>query len=183
MLKKLFKIFRALSELVLLLLVVSTVLLVILSRNGINGYHSFVLQSGSMSPTMPVGNLVITRSIHEYQKNDVITFYTNDQSGNRLKTPTTHRIVDVRAGENLGYQTKGDGNKDPDPYITPASSVIGKVIISVPYFGWLVNFARTQNGFIILIVIPATIIIYSELLNIKTEIVKILRRKHETATG
>lgn len=183
MLKKSFSAFKTLPELILFILVVLTVLLVVLSRNGIKGYRAFVLQSGSMSPAMPVGNLIVTRPVAEYQKNDVITFYTNDQSGNRNQTPTTHRIVDVRVGENLGYQTKGDGNEDPDPYITPASSVIGKVIISLPYFGWLVNFARTQNGFIALVVIPGTIIIYSELVNIKNELVKILRRKHETASN
>jgi len=40
-----------------------------------------------------------------------------------------------------------------------------------------VTFAKSKEGFLLLIVIPATLIIYSEILNIKNEIKK-LRRKY-----
>ena len=47
--------------------------------------------------------------------------------------------------------------------------MIGKVISKIPYIGYPISFTRTLPGVIILIVIPATIIIYEEVGNIRKE--------------
>lgn len=127
-----------------------------------------------MGKTVPVGSLVITKSQTAYHSENIITYYTNDQNGNRQVTPTTHRLIEVIEGENLGYKTKGDANEDPDKSITPHKNLIGKVIFHLPYFGHYTNFARSQAGLIILLVIPATIMVYQQLQNIHREILKLL---------
>jgi signal peptidase I len=173
MLAKLLLILKTIFEMVLLFLVLLTVTIVVLSAKGYGGYRAFVLQSGSMTPTMPTGDLIITKESANYRQNDVITFYTNDQNGVRQKLPTTHRIYSVKQGTNLGYETKGDANNTPDPSITPTSSVIGKVVFHLPFFGYLTEFARTPNGLTYLVVIPITILIYQQLVNIYNELIKL----------
>ncbi len=70
------------------------------------------------------------------------------------------------------FQTKGDANEDPDYNDISENLVIGKVIFSFPYLGRVVSFAKTQIGFIVLVIIPATIIVYSELMSVKNELKK-----------
>lgn len=176
-LKKLASIFTALIQLLLILLIVLTLAVTFLSRRGISNLRAFVISTGSMGQSIPAGSLIIIQPQDSYQKNDIITFYTNDSNGNRQKLPTTHRIVEIKQGENLGYQTKGDGNETVDPFITPAKNLIGKVAFHLPYFGYFSNFAQSRNGFIFLIVIPATILIYSEINTIFKETNKLIKNK------
>lgn len=174
-LKKIGSILSGIIQLILLVLILTAVTVALLSRpEGLYDYRAFVLSSGSMTPTMSVNSLVIVKPQSSYQKDDVITFYTNDQNGVRQKLPTTHRVFSVKEGENTGYETKGDANNTPDPNITPAKSVIGKVVFHLPYFGSFSDFAKSRNGLTYLIVIPASIIAYQEIINIKNEIAKIL---------
>jgi len=85
-------------------------------------------------------------------------------------TTVTHRIVEVKTEEDqVSYITKGDANQSPDMDPRPKDMIVGKVVYGLPYLGFPVGFAKTQTGFIALIVIPATIIIYSEILKIKQE--------------
>ncbi len=174
MIVKIFTFIKAITEILLLVLVVASALIIVLSNRGFSGYRAFVLQSGSMTPTMPVNSLILTKASSHYQENDVITFYTNNSDGNRDPLPTTHRLYKIVKGNNLGYQTKGDANNTPDPFITPASSVIGKVIFHLPYVGNLSEYIHTRNGLIYVIIIPITILAYQQLINIKNEITKLL---------
>ena len=50
--------------------------------------------------------------------------------------------------------------------------IIGKEIVAVPYLGFPVGYAKTTPGLILLVIIPAVIIIYDEMQNIKKEIQK-----------
>jgi hypothetical protein len=59
--------------------------------------------------------------------------------------------------------------------------VVGKVVLTVPYAGYVVSVAQTPYGFIGLLVIPAIIIIYGEVMNIWREIK--LGRKQKSVGG
>lgn len=146
-------------------------------------FQIFVVQSGSMEPTIKTGSLIVVKPEKEYKKGDIITFKENATADiNNPAHTITHRIVSVSKTKNeIFYQTKGDANKSPDFTKRPKAYVLGKEIISFPYLGYPVGYAKTPVGFAILIVIPATIIAYSEILNIKKEAGKILaaRRKKE----
>lgn len=71
-----------------------------------------------------------------------------------------------------GFITKGDANEGPDQWIVKKENVIGKVILTIPLVGYLGYFVRTPIGFILLIVIPASLIIIMEIRNIIKEIKK-----------
>lgn len=144
------------------------------------GIRLFSVQSGSMVPAIPLGSLVVVEPADTYQKGDVITIKAERDP----KETVTHRIVDIVEDEDLervSYQTKGDANEDPDRELIADRRVVGKVVFNIPYLGYPIAFAQTQVGFAVLIIIPATIIIYSELMNIKKEIAKSIkgRKKKE----
>lgn len=140
------------------------------------GHRVFVVQSGSMEPTIKTGSIVFIRPEKSYKKNDVITYLTEPKANLKdVKSTVTHRVVSVK--KNKLFQVKGDANKAPDREFVPEKQVLGKVLFSVPYVGYVIALAKTQFGFIGLIIIPATLIVYSELNNIKNEIMKIFSRK------
>lgn len=144
-------------------------------------YRLFNITSGSMSPTIPTGSVVVVTAENNYKKEDVISFVYDRDVNNVI----THRIKEISKDDELNltaYVTKGDANEDTDTRAVIKDNVIGKVIFTIPYIGYPVQLAKTQLGFIFLIVIPATIIIYSELNSIKNEFVKWFKSKKQNKT-
>lgn len=165
---------------ILLSIIITIAGLAALSAFGFpKSYRLFVVQSGSMEPTIRTGSLAIVRPESQFKKGDIITFKVKQEAD--IKNPNlliSHRIVDIKNGNSgTSFITKGDANKTPDMELRPAGNVLDKVIFSIPYLGFPVGFAKTQNGFILLIVIPATIIIYSELMNIKNEAIRLIKAR------
>ncbi len=159
-----------------LALVVAIALLLVVSIFPITGnYKVKVVLSGSMEPAIHTGSVVVIKPTDSYKTGDVITF------GKDTKTdvPTTHRIVDSRAESGkMIYRTKGDANEDPDGRETRGSEIIGKVMFSIPFLGYLVDFAKKPIGFFLLVVIPAGIIIIDEMWKIWKELRRMRREKN-----
>jgi len=172
------KLFNAIYWLVLAVVLLFAGSLFFSRGNAPTSYRVYSVNSGSMEPKIPLGSLVFIKSQKEYQEGDVITF----KSEANANVTVTHRIAKVEKDEDIGkfgYQTKGDANEDADPELVNPLRVIGRVIFSIPLLGYGVTFAKTQIGFGLLIVIPATLIIYSEIGNIKKEIKKMMKNKKE----
>lgn len=130
------------------------------------GVKTFVVQSGSMEPSIGTGSVVVVKGAESYAVGDVITF------GPRSKTkpPTTHRILEVK--EDGNFVTKGDANEEEDIRTVSRYEVIGKVIVSIPWVGYAVAAAQKPWGFAVIVVIPAVIIIWEEIGKIRGEIRK-----------
>jgi len=143
-------------------------LLLVVSAFPITGNYKFlVVQSGSMQPEIKMGSVVAVKPSDNYKIGDIITF--GEMS--KTKTPTTHRIIEMRAVEGKYlYTTKGDANNAPDQNEVNQDKVIGKVLFDIPYVGYAVAEARKPVGFTILIVVPAVIIVYDEIKKIISEI-------------
>ncbi|MBU4353537.1 signal peptidase I [Candidatus Parcubacteria bacterium] len=142
--------------------------LLVVSAFPITGNYKFlVVQSGSMQPEIKMGSVVAVKPSDNYKIGDIITF--GEMS--KTKTPTTHRIVEMRVVEGKYlYTTKGDANNAPDQNEVSQDKIIGKVLFNIPYVGYAVAEARKPVGFTILIVIPAVIIVYDEIKKIISEI-------------
>jgi len=129
-----------------------------------------------MEPAVKAGSLVIVKPSEIYRVGNVIMF------GKDTKTqlPTTHRIVadEVRSGV-FYYTTKGDANEDPDPQQIAQSEVVGKVLFSIPYLGYVLDFAKKPLGFALLIGVPAAIVVFDEGANIWREARRIRMKKNE----
>ncbi|MCL4360185.1 signal peptidase I [Patescibacteria group bacterium] len=140
----------------------------------------YVVLTGSMEPAIQTGSLVAVRPEKTYRKGDIITFKSQNQPTQML----SHRIYEVRTTSPPTFITKGDANSAPDLPQVPQSQVAGKVILALPYAGYPVHFAKTREGLIILIIIPAVIIVYNELLTIRKEALLLIgeRREQTVAT-
>ena len=123
--------------------------------------------TGSMEPAIPVGSVVVIKPVdpETLKIGNIICFKIESKS----PTTVTHRIIGITAE---GFITKGDANEDPDTWTVKKENVIGKVISIIPYVGYIGHFARTPIGFILLIIIPATLIIFMEIRNIMKEVKK-----------
>ena len=116
-----------------------------------------------------MGSVVVAKPAENYQIGDVITFgpYT------RTQAPTTHRIYDIKVTDgNPVYITKGDANNAPDQREITKRDIVGKVLFSIPYLGYAVDFAKRPLGFSLIIIVPAALIIIDEIKNIYGEIKK-----------
>ncbi len=133
-----------------------------------------IVKSGSMDPAIKTGGLVVIKPEDSYKVGDIITF------GQDTKTqiPTTHRIVSVNSdGSGMRFVTKGDANEEEDPTETKLSDVHGKVIFSLPYMGYVLDFAKKPMGFVLLVGVPALIIILDEIGKIIKEMKSLKRKK------
>ena len=158
-----------------LILIGAFALLLILSLFPVTGnYKLMVVQSESMKPAMPMGSLVLMKPVSDYKVGDVISF----TQVNKTKTPISHRIQEIKVvnGETF-YITKGDANEEPDARDIKKGDIMGKVMITFPYLGYAVTFAKKPLGFLALVIIPAAIIIFDQLKNIYFEIKKMRAAK------
>jgi signal peptidase I len=133
---------------------------------GLPAVEMKIVQSGSMEPGIKTGGVVLLAPATTYQVGDVITYTDTTAS-----IPTTHRIVDsyVERGQTW-FVTKGDANESIDASPVAASAVLGKVSFTVPFVGFVLDFARQPMGFALLIVLPALLIILGEVDKIVREI-------------
>ena len=137
-------------------------------------YKIKIVLSGSMEPAIHTGSVIVIRPEAPYKIGDVITFGKDTKKD----VPTTHRIAEMRVEEGKYiYRTKGDANKTEDMSEVPENMVIGKVLFSVPVFGFVLDFAKKPMGFVLLIILPAIAIIFDEAGNIWKEIKKKKEKK------
>lgn len=177
---------KFLYGLITIILVIIAGTIALSALNLPNGIRLYTVQTGSMAPTIPAGSLVIIKPFNNYKKGDIITYPSEKyRTAKNPRETVTHRIFAVRETKKaILYITKGDFNPSPDFAPIPRNLVLGKVIASVPVLGFPLSFAKTSYGFILLIVIPATIIIYSELMTIKNEAIRLIaeRKKRKLTT-
>ncbi len=139
-------------------------------------YKLLAVQSGSMAPAIKTGSVVTVKPSNSYKVGDVITF----RDAAAPKKTTTHRIFEVRTVKDQStYVTKGDANDAPDSGEVSKYQILGKVIFAIPLLGYTVSFAKTMYGLILLIIVPAILIIYNELINIKKEAVRLMAERQK----
>lgn len=121
--------------------------------------ESHVVLSGSMEPTISAGDIVIVAATEPstIEEGDVITY---DRDGDQV--PTTHRVIEVLE-EDDAFRTQGDANDQPDAEPVHESQVRGTVTLTIPYVGHVINFGNTPIGFVLLVVIPFSLLAVSEL--------------------
>lgn len=129
------------------------------------GYEMYIVIGGSMSPTFEAGSLAFLRPVdpETIAVGDVITYRGRTEDG----ALTTHRVVAVhRENGQLSFTTRGDANRVNDAVPVDAGSVLGKVQFTVPYAGYLMNFAQTPKGLLALVIVPGVLIIIFEVRNL-----------------
>lgn len=95
-----------------------------------------------MAPTIPVGAIVVAAEHTAPVAGDVASFrLPND-------VVVTHRVIEVIDADDgrRMLATQGDANAEPDPALIPAEWVIGKVILDVPFVGYLLTMLAMPIG-------------------------------------
>jgi len=126
---------------------------------------SLIVLSGSMTPLMLPGDMIIEKSVDpsELKVGDVIAFHP---PGNKSYF-VTHRIISLEEGKKRMFQTKGDANNAQDDFKVPASNVVGKLIFVIPFVGYLPDTVKhNKNILLFTVILPAGLIILDEIRNI-----------------
>lgn len=100
------------------------------------GYQTSTMLTGSMSPLINPGDVVVTVpvAVKDLKVGDIITYHipADDQ---RVET---HRIIDltVNSQGTASVRTKGDANNGADPWTaTLAGGQVDRQVFTVPYLG------------------------------------------------
>ena len=125
------------------------------------GWQLLAVVSGSMSPTYPVGSLLVVGQIDasDVRAGMPIVFEDPLEPGRVV----THRVVGPVPADASAFRTRGDANAAPDPAAVPARLVRGKVLWSVSVLGGALDWLKWPNGFILLVGVPGAILVASEL--------------------
>jgi signal peptidase I len=111
-----------------------------------------VVTSGSMAPTLNVGDLVVAVSdeVVAPKLGDIIIF-----SGTRLNGaaigPFAHRIVGGSAA--AGWETRGDANPSSDPFASGPTEVRGTVV------AWLPGVGRVFDPRVLLVLLGGLVVL------------------------
>lgn len=94
------------------------------------------VMSGSMEPVLRTGGVVFTDTGEKSPKvGDIIAYQLGDSR-------IVHRVI---RKTKQGYVTKGDANNMEDPSLVSAEQIIGKVIFTLPFLGYVAVFARQKT--------------------------------------
>lgn len=120
------------------------------------GHPLFIVLSGSMTPVIGTGDLVIDQALSPMQAahlhtGQIITFHRGTGA-----TPITHRIVKVTpAGDTVAYTTKGDANNAADVVPVGPAQIVGVYDFKIPMGGRVVNGLRQPLTLGLLLGAPA----------------------------
>lgn len=121
-----------------------------------------VVVSGSMRPTLEVGDIVLvnTNKPLNISLGDIVAFRFEGMV-------ITHRVVEVLDG---GFRTKGDGNQELDPFVVSEDMVVGEVIASIPRVGLLailvqqgINALSENTSLPVILVFSAVTLVFTAL--------------------
>jgi signal peptidase I len=146
---------------VLLLLALLAPFAIYAVPGAIGADQSYVVLTGSMEPAISPGDAVVVDAVDPAAivAGDVITFERSAAND----VPTTHRVVDVVNGDaGLAFVTKGDANEDADAGVVTPDRVVGKVVLTIPFIGYVVQFVNSPTGFVALVVLPLGLLLLTE---------------------
>jgi signal peptidase len=121
----------------------------------LTGHPVVVITGASMEPSIAIGSIVIE------DRPTTAPLAPGDVGSFRLESgaTVTHRVMRaVERSDGTWYEVKGDANAAPDPVLVPPSSVMGRVLASIPMLGYLTWLLHLPSG--ILAVVTATLALY-----------------------
>jgi len=107
------------------------------------------VMSGSMSPTIDTGDVVVMKRIDGApQVGDIVAIDVPDEARSRYGYPpqVIHRIVRITPQGRV--TTKGDARRENDPFAVPLDAVDTKVVTSLPAAGRALAFLTSTLGLV-----------------------------------
>ena len=109
------------------------VIVIVYLSSGYFRYSLLAIASGSMSPVIDKGDVVLIEKINNYNKDLKIgNIIAYKYSG----VVVVHRIVNIIDDDGKKYiYTKGDANNGEDSWVVSEDMIVGKVNFNIPYVG------------------------------------------------
>lgn len=99
------------------------------------GFKSVVVLTDSMEPMISPFSLVIVSPESDIRIGDVILY---EVELSKKKYKVLHRVIDIKEKKGqIVYITKGDNRRYADAWYVSRDNVIGKLLFSVPYVGYV----------------------------------------------
>ncbi len=126
-------------------------------------YPLLAVASGSMVPTLKVGDLIAVQGglnvsdiMAAYETGDIVVFHKPENPDELI----VHRAVSkLQDGNGLYLVTKGDANPGNDYWKIYDHHLVGKVVSVAPYIGNLPLFIRTPGGMTIIVILIVIMIL------------------------
>ncbi len=117
------------------------------------GYRVYAVKTGSMTPDIPVGSLLIDApATGPYHRGDVVTI---ERPSDAVNPVVTHRVIAV--GKAGGLRTKGDANPQPDVFVAQPGNVVGEVVAHIPNGGYVLVYLSQWTGVASLMTVALTL--------------------------
>lgn len=120
-------------------------------------YQALIVRSGSMSPTIPTGSIVVYTKIPaaKVKVGDVIVFAKPGDPAEKV----THRVFKIgQSATGAYYITKGDANGTPDDWRVPAVGTGWIARFHLPFVGYALVYLQSTLSRLLLLVIPAILL-------------------------
>lgn len=119
--------------------------------------------SGSMIPTLQVGDLIVVQGVKNATKiqvarvtGDIIVFRKPPNKEQFI----VHRAVDkIERDGQIFFITRGDNNPVDDAIPVPSNHLLGKVVGRIPLLGYLKIYFGTPTGTMLLLVLIVLLLI------------------------
>lgn len=121
------------------------------------GDRAYVVRSGSMSPVIDTGDVVVVEPISplDARVGEIVTF-DNPGADGQL---TSHRAITIDPrGDSVRFTTKGDANTGVEHWRVPVDGDVGKVLYRVPKLGFASVWIQSPAGRIGLLIVPALLL-------------------------
>ncbi|MET3143481.1 UNVERIFIED_ORG: signal peptidase [Arthrobacter sp. UYEF2] len=107
------------------------------------GYQTHSMLTGSMSPLIKPGDVVVTQTVplDQIHVGDIITYDIPVEDHRTV----THRVAEILADDNgrLAFRTKGDANPGRDPWSAVLDGpTASRHIFTIPYLGTAIRMLR-----------------------------------------
>jgi signal peptidase I len=133
------------------------------------GWHSYLVESGSMGKAAPTGSLVAMRPVTDASVTVGQVVLLHRGNG----TPVLHRVIERKLdGDRVLVRTKGDANLSADPLFYPVPKTVLTPALVVPKIGFAVPFLRSRVGISAMVAVAGLLLIQSA-----------LRRRPDAATA
>lgn len=118
------------------------------------GTKAFVIISGSMIPSIDIGDVVVVREKDDVKVEDVIAF-------RRDSSVIVHRVVkEMQINGKKMFQTKGDNNNVADSELVDTKAIEGVMIGKIPFIGRILMWMYNNLSIVIVGIVIILIIRY-----------------------
>lgn len=125
------------------------------------GWQLQAVETGSMSPTYPIGSLLVVGQVDPSDVDAGMAMVFEDPAlPGRL---VVHRVVSRTPGTELQFLTKGDANTTVDPRPVPARFVRGRILWSISQLGTVLTWLQWPRSLIVLVLIPGALLAFLEI--------------------